>query len=135
MTQQPKKRAAIYLAAVFVAGSVFGVAAQRFYEAKIAAADSRPRTAAEWRQRFTNELQQELNLDVDQVAELQGVLEEMGGRWCEVWESVGPQFDALREEGASRISGMLDSEQQEKYQVILEERKRRRAEKRRAHCP
>ena len=114
---------------------MFGGAAHRFYAARVTEADSRPLTAAEWRQQYTNELQLELDLSADQVADLQEILVENGQRWCDFWAVAGPELDDVRQEGSDRIKSILSAEQQQKYQVILDERERRREEKKRAACP
>ena len=135
MRQQPRTKAALYLAVVFLAGAAFGGAAHRFYAARVAEADSRPLTAAEWRQQYINELQQELGLSADQAADMQTILVENGQHWCDFWAVAGPELDAVRRQGSERIKLILSAEQQQKYQVILDEREKRREEKKLAACP
>jgi Spy/CpxP family protein refolding chaperone len=129
MTRRPKRIATLYLAAVFGAGAVFGMAAYRFYAVNSEQADFRtaPLSPQEYRARMVSKLQQELGLSSEQTVELQRIYDYIGERWHDVRDAMEPEFEAMRQERAERILGILTPEQQEKYRAILEEKRRKRA--------
>jgi len=128
MTRRPKRIATFYLAVVFAAGAVFGVAAYRFYAVNSAQADfqAAPLSPQEYRARMVSKLEHELGLSSEQTVELQKIYDYIGERWHDVRDAMEPEFEAMRKERADRIMGILNPEQQEKYRAILEEKRRKR---------
>jgi hypothetical protein len=128
MTRRPKRIATLYLAAVFAAGAILGIAAYRFYAVNIAQADfqTAPLSPQEYRARAVSKLQQELGLSAEQTVELQKIYDYIDERWHDVRDAMEPEFEAMRKERADRILGMLNPEQQQKYRAILEEKRRKR---------
>jgi hypothetical protein len=132
MTNQPKRVAVLYLAAVFLAGSVFGAAFYRFYAAEFASArESQPDSASQFRQKLIAKLTQQLALRPDQVEQLNLILDETEERFKEFRTEIEPGFDAIRAERSRHIMGILDAGQKPAYQKILDERQRKREEKNR----
>ena len=134
MSPQPRRIAAAYTALIFLAGAAVGVAGHRFYAANVAQAESPPQTATQWRQQYTEKLRTELDLSAEQVARVQATLEEMGARWCALWQTMEPEFNALRQESDSRISGLLQPEQKARYHGIVAERDERHRQRSEKHC-
>ena len=123
-----KKIAVLYLSAVFAAGAIFGMAAYRFYAVSAARAEFRvtPVTPQEYRDRMVSKLQTELNLSPEQTSEVQEIYDYIGERWHDVRDAMEPEFEAMRKERAERMMGILDETQQQKYRLMLEEKRRKR---------
>lgn len=138
MNRQPKRVALVYLALVFLAGSLLGAAAHSFYVIRTAEGEISP--VAKYRQRLGAKLKRDLDLRPQQVEKLDAILEDIGNRYQEVQREIEadirdemePHIDALRAERRERTMAILDAEQKAKYALILEERRRRREEKRKA---
>ncbi len=124
---QSKRAAALYIALIFLAGAVFGFAAARFYSLKIAQATSGRLSPQEYRARLLQELTEGLNLNQDQQARIEVIMDEIGERFHSVRDAMEPEFEAIRRERAARVMDVLDEAQGVKYERILEERRKRRA--------
>jgi hypothetical protein len=132
MTSQPKRVAVLYLAVVFLAGSLFGAAFYRFYAAEFASASQgQPDSASQFRQKLIAKLTQELALRTEQVDQLNLILDETQQRFKDFRAEMEPGFEAIRAERSRHIMGILGAEQKPLYQKILDERQRRREEKNR----
>lgn len=132
MNGQPKKIAALYLGLVFVAGSVLGAAAHRFYAVQTADARlSQParKSSKGRRAELVTCLRDQIKLTQEQAAEASAIYDDVGEQYHEVRQTIDPEVEALRAQRAERIMGLLDDEQKIKYQEILAERERKRAEK------
>lgn len=131
MNGQPKKVAALYLGLVFVAGSILGAAAHRFYA--VQSADARVtttrKTSKEYREELMVVLRTELKLTSEQVEEVDRIYDDVGERYKEVRKTIDPEVKQLRVERTERIMGLLDDQQKVKYQEILDERERKRQER------
>lgn len=129
-----KQVAALYLGLVFATGAGFGYAASEFFSSKSAEAVTQSTLSAhQYRQRLLEDLDAALNLDEEQIDEILTILDDVGERWHEVRDAMEPEFEAIRNERATRIMTVLTEEQRKQYSLILEERDRRREEQRRAH--
>ena len=130
MSIQPRRVAAIYLGAVFLAGLALGVVSYWFYEVKIAQANTpRHKTAAEFRQRMAVKLKEELDLSSGQVEQVRMILDSVGQGFHDIRDEVEPKFEALRQERVEKVMSLCSREQQAKYERILEERRERRKER------
>jgi len=132
MNGQPKKIAALYLGLVFVADSVLGAAAHRFYAVQTADARvSQParKSSKERRAELVTCLRDQIKLTQEQAAEVSAIYDDVGEQYHEVRQTIDPEVKALRAQRAERIMGLLDDEQKIKYKEILAERERKRAEK------
>ena len=121
---QTRKRAALWLAAVFVAGVALGIAGTRFV-----ADGHRGRlriSPHEYRMQLLAKLTHDLGLDEQQQEEVEVILDEIGDRFRAVREAIEPELEAIRAERAERIMALLNRAQRTTYQTILEERRRRR---------
>lgn len=122
---QNKKRAALALAGVFVAGVALGIAATRFYARGSGPLGVSPR---QYRSDLLESLTRELDLTEDQQAKVEEILDQIGERFDSVRDAIEPEMEAIRMERAERIMLCLRPPQQAKYQQILEQRQRRREE-------
>ena len=130
MNIQPRRVAAIYLGAVFLAGLALGVVSYWFYAVKIAQANTpRHKTAAEFRQRMAVKLMEELDLSSGQVEQVRMILDSVGQGFHDIRDEVEPKFEALRQERGEKVMSLLSPEQQAKDERILEERRERRKER------
>jgi Spy/CpxP family protein refolding chaperone len=122
---KPTRLAALYLAAVFVAGTLFGFVAHGFYSERTARA-SNPK---EFRERVIARFTKDLSLSTEQVTEVTAILDQTHDRFQGIRDRMEPEFDALREAQRQRIMALLTPEQQPKYQKLLEERRQRHPKK------
>ncbi len=120
---QTKKRAALALTAVFVAGAVLGIATTRFYTGRGRPSDLTPR---QYRGYLLDSLTKELGLTIDQQAKVEEILDEIGERFQSVRDAIEPEMEAIRMERAERIMLCLQPQQRARYEKILNERRRRR---------
>jgi Spy/CpxP family protein refolding chaperone len=123
---KPTRIAALYLAVVFVAGGLFGVVAHGLYTQKTA----RAANPKEFRERYVAKLQKDLSLTPEQVPQVTAILDETSDRFREIREKMSPELDAIRQQQRAQIMALLKPEQQEKYQKILDEWRRRREQER-----
>ncbi|MDA1314535.1 MAG: hypothetical protein O2968_14440 [Acidobacteria bacterium] len=132
MNGRSKRTVAIYLGLVFVAGSILGAAAHRFYAVQSADAGvaTTRRTSEEYRKELMVCLRTELKLTPEQVIEVDRIYDDIGGRYKEVRKVIDPEVKALRVERTERIMSLLDDQQKVQYQQILDERERKRQEER-----
>lgn len=126
MTKLPdKRRAALAMGLVFVAGAALGAAVALVLEERLGRGGHRL-SPEEYRGLLLEELTEDLDLDASQQASVEVVLDEIGERVREVREAIEPEFEAIRGERADRIMAICDERQKERYRQILEERKKRR---------
>lgn len=123
-SNQSKKRAALALAAVFVAGAALGFAGSRF--AGRGGHGAWEMTARQYRSHLLHTLVSRLDLTEDQQGKVEGILDEIGDRFESVRDAIEPEMEAIRAERTERIMLVLEPSQRAKYEVILEERSRRR---------
>ena len=137
MISQSKQTAALYLGLVFFAGAVFGFSVDRFISAESVRAGVRGEAgvtpASEYRRMLVEKLSRELNLDDSQVNGILNILGDVEERWHALRDAMEPEFEALRQERASRILSLLDDRQRSIYERMIEERRQAREEKLRVH--
>jgi hypothetical protein len=126
MTTSPtRKKAAFYLAVVFIAGGLLGLSASEFYGNHFNGR-SRYSSPVEYRKQLLEKLSSDLDLDAEQQESIDTILVAIGGRVKEVQDAIKPEFAAIRRERTDRIMGVLDVQQQDKYRKIIEESEKRR---------
>ena len=113
--------AALYLAAVFMAGALFGVVANRLYERTARA--SGPRDS---RARYLQDLQTALVLTPEQMTQVTPILDQTGQRFRELRGRMEPEFEALRKGQRERINALLTPEQRPLYEQFQENQRRQR---------
>lgn len=140
MTRPSTRAAFFYLGLVFVAGALFGAAANHFYWVQSAAASSRPygRDPGLYRQQLIQRLTTDLSLDSKQIQQVDRIYDDIGKRYHDARKIIEPEIKILREERMAQIMAVLGPEQQVKYQQIIEKRKqahKKRKQKSAASCP
>ncbi len=117
------RRAYIYFIATFLLGIVVGGAATLFVAWNTGLWHRRPS-----KERIVRRLTRDLNLSPAQVEQLRGIMDDSEKKMQELRTQVGPQFDAIREDGHERIRKILNPGQLEKFNGLVrrhEERRRR----------
>jgi hypothetical protein len=110
-----RKRAALYVALIFLCGSLTGTLVTNLWthwgpESTSARADA-PYSVQHIVERFTRRL----NLTPEQAKQLNQILDETHGAYLQ-YES---QEETIRQEGRDRIRGILTDEQRPKYEEML----------------
>ncbi len=123
--------AAVYLAVVFLAGTVFGVVADRLYQRTASAGPPSRPNPKDFRVRYLDRLQKDLGLSPEQLSQVTTILEETDQRFRQVREKTAPEFESIRNDQRQRISALLSPEQRPKYDGILEQHRREREKRRR----
>jgi hypothetical protein len=131
MMNQSRRRAGLYLAAVFIAGSAFGFSMSQFYTQPTAEAGVD--AAAAYRRDLLHSLDERLGLSDEQLGEVIVIFDEINDRFREVRDAMEPEFEAIRSERADRVMSLLTPEQKAEYQLMLDERQRAREQKAGAH--
>ncbi|HUU14308.1 MAG TPA: hypothetical protein VM182_11450 [Terriglobia bacterium] len=120
------RRAYIYFVATFLLGIVVGGAGVLFYAWNTGLWHRRPSN-----ERIVRRLTRDLNLSPTQMEQLKQIMDDSEKKIGELRTQVGPQFDAIREEGHERIRKILSPEQLQKFNELVrrhgERRKRGRA--------
>lgn len=129
MMEQSKRSAALYLAAVFIAGGAVGYALSEF-SSQPTTAEASVNTASAYRRDLLKTLDERLRLTDDQLNEVIVIFDDIDDRFWEVRDAMEPEFEAIRHERADQVMGILNSEQQGQYRLVLDERERRREERR-----
>ena len=124
--RKPKARVLFALASVCLAGAALGAAGIYSYTARDRHASNL--TPSEYRMRLLNHLAKDLDLNIEQREQVSAILDEIGERYQSVREAIEPELEAIRRQRADRIMSVLSEGQQVKYERILEERRRRRAQ-------
>jgi Spy/CpxP family protein refolding chaperone len=121
---------ALYMALVFACGGVVGAFAHRLYTVSGVSANAAQRNPEEFRKRFMTDMKARLQLNDDQAAKLNVIMDETRARFRDVREKFEPEMQKIREDQRQRISELLSPSQQAEWQKIMEERQRRREGKR-----
>jgi hypothetical protein len=72
-------------------------------------------------------LTKELGLRPEQQKSVEAILGETGQEFARLREEIGPRFRDIRTRTRERIRGVLDAEQQAKFEVVEKEWERRAA--------
>jgi hypothetical protein len=117
---------ALYMALVFACGGVVGAFAHRLYTVSGVSANVSQRNPEEFRKRFMADMKARLQLNDDQAAKLDVIMDETRARFRDVREKFEPEMQKIREDQRQQISGLLSPSQQAEWQKIMDERQRRR---------
>ena len=112
----------LYLLLVFASGIVLGGFANRLYMMKTVSAAPSPKTRAEFRKQYIQEMRTKLNLTDPQVDELQKIIQTTDHRLREMHKTIDDQH-------AEQVSAMLNENQKAAYAKLREERERRRQQR------
>ena len=135
MLNRPKLRAVLLLLGVFAAGiAVGGPGWSALNDGRHddrgrrgSSSDSHSRE----RKSYSEHLQEDLNLTVEQRTAVDSILQESQSDMRQVWKEMRAEIDTLRRDVSDEIMKLLDEEQQTKYSEMLE-RSRRRGNRERA---
>jgi len=128
-----KRRAALWVAIVFVLGAALGGVFGYFYgHRSIVAAANPPLSEAQRRAQRVEQLTQELGLTNDQKQQLDSALSQLHADYKSIHDQsnqqLNSQMDQARQKGRDQIRGILTPAQKPKFEEFLkrldEERKR-----------
>jgi DNA anti-recombination protein RmuC len=114
----------LYALLIFASGIAVGAFGFRLYTVKTVNA-STTRDPAEWRRRYTAEMQSRLHLTPEQSRKLNGILDETKARFDQVRHSIRPEMDRIRGEQVEKIRAMLNDTQRPSYDKMRREREER----------
>ena len=120
---------AFYMALVFACGAVVGAFGHRLYTVSGVSANVTQRNPEEFRKRFMADMKARLQLNDDQAAKLDVIMDETRARFREVRDKFEPEMQKIREDQRQRISELLSPSQQAEWQKVIAERQRRRENK------
>ena len=120
---------ALYMALVFACGGVVGAFVFRLYTVSEVRANVGQRTPEEFRKRFMADLKSRLQLNDDQAAKLEVIMDETRMRVRAARVTIEPELQKIRDDQKQRISELLSPSQQVEWQKILDERQRKRESK------
>ncbi len=115
---------AVFAAGVAVAGPVWSTLGDDGHDdrsRRSGSSDSRDRE----RKSYSEHLQEDLNLTVDQHAAVDSILAVSQADMRIAWRDLRARIDTLRQEVAAEIMQLLDAEQQTKYSEMIERSRRR----------
>ncbi|HTQ62007.1 MAG TPA: hypothetical protein VMI32_17415 [Candidatus Solibacter sp.] len=124
-----KRKAALWVAVVFVLGAALGVVFGYFYgHRSIVAASNPPLSEPARRARRVEQITQELGLTSAQSAQLNTILSQLHAEYKAIHDQTDTQMSAARQKGRDQIRAILTPEQMPKFDEFLkrmdEERKR-----------
>ena len=119
MTQAGRTRLKIWLVliAVFVLGSVTGVALTGLYRSR--ASSDRPEARERAMHERFEKMRRELNLTDQQTASVRTILDETRNEYRALRTELRPRFDEPRQKARTRIRALLTPEQQQKFDAMV----------------
>ena len=133
---------ALYMALVFVSGSILGVFGDRYYNSVKAVAakgkakgKDRRMSPDEYRRTYIEFMERRLSLSADQVAKLGQFMDDTQRSMEEVMRRTVPEQQSLRQQQTDKIRSMLNEDQKIEYEKMLKEREERNKNKRAKERP
>jgi hypothetical protein len=130
----PKSRLSAFLSVllVFLSGAVLGAFVYRLYATGSVVSSNQPAAVAprtrpnpeEWRRNYIANLSKAAKLDDQQVAKLNGILDETRDEVKKLDDRFRPERDAIQNHQVASISGMLRPDQRPLYEAWRAERDR-----------
>jgi hypothetical protein len=125
---------ALYVALVFLSGSVVGGFAHRLYTLNTVMAGPTSPKPDEFRRKYLNELRGRLGLNEEQLTKINAILDSTKTRYDEVrakWDKEAkvkakPELKAIHEDQVQKVKGILSDTQQAEYDKFRAEREKRR---------
>lgn len=114
----------LYALLIFASGIAIGAFGFRLYTVKSVNANT-AHDPAEWRKRYTAEMQSRLHLNQDQSRKLNVILDETRVRFSEARERMRPEMERIRGEQVEKIRSMLSEGQRPEYEKMRREREER----------
>jgi uncharacterized membrane protein len=116
----------VYLLLVFLSGILAGGFAYGLYIQRSMGAKATPRTPAEYRSRYVQEMRSRLKLSEDQVRQLNAIMDASRLRYREFREKQKPELEAIDAERVKQLHAMLTDPQRREYEQMRQEREQRR---------
>lgn len=134
MTLQGRTRLKMWLVlvAVFVLGSVTGVALTGLYRSRAAAGD-RPETREKAMHERFEKMRTELNLTDEQTKAVQAIIADTRNEYRALRTELRPRFEEPRQKARARIRALLTPEQQQKFDGMTAQQDAQRDEQKSRH--
>jgi Spy/CpxP family protein refolding chaperone len=116
----------LVLVAVFVLGSVTGVALTGLYRSR--AAGDRPEAREKAMHERFEKMRAELGLTDEQTKAVQGIIDETRNEYRALRTELRPRFEEPRQKARARIRALLTPEQQQKFDTMITQQDARRDE-------
>jgi len=123
---RPSLSTGLYVLLVFASGAVVGAFSHRLYTLNSVSASSGRRSPEEYRKKYLGEMKSRLNLNPEQLAKVNEILDNTDKRFREVRDRSAPEMKSIQDEQVDSIGAILSSTQKEEYQKFREERAKRR---------
>jgi Spy/CpxP family protein refolding chaperone len=137
-TSVAKRKAAVWVAAVFLLGAALGGVVGYIFAHRSVSANA-PMSEEQRRAQRVEQLTHELGLTNDQRQQLDGILSQIHAEYKALREQADAQMDQARQKGRNNIRAILTPEQKPKFEEFLkrmdEERKRVDEERKRSGLP
>ena len=129
MTLQGRTRLKMWLVlvAVFVLGSVTGVALTGLYRSRAAAGD-RPETREKAMHERFEKMRTELKLTDEQTKAVQAIIDDTRNEYRALRTELRPRFEEPRQKARARIRALLTPEQQQKFDGMIAQQDAQRDE-------
>ncbi len=122
-------KASVFLILAFVLGVIVGGLGLGVYVAQ--AGGRLPfREPAKFQAHVLHRLSRDLDLRPDQRERVEAILRETGQEFAQLREEMRPRFQEIRERTRDRIRGVLDQQQQARFDKLTAEWERRTQERR-----
>ena len=119
--------AALYLALVFLSGSLVGAFTYRLYSANtVSATVSRRLDPVEWRRRYMQEMRTQVGTDADQEAQINQILDETGAAFAQIRAREKQAYQSEQDVQITKIFALLRPDQRPLYAKLRAEREARR---------
>jgi hypothetical protein len=116
--------AALYVAMVFLSGSVVGIFGYRLYTAKTVSASVSVPKPADFRKKYVEEMTSRVHLSAEQVTQLGTILDETRNRFHEEHDRSKQQLAQIHEDQVQRIHEILTPAQLPDYDKFHAEREK-----------
>ena len=116
----------LVLVAVFVLGSVTGVALTGLYRSR--AAGDRPETREKAMHERFEKMRTELKLTDEQTKAVQAIIDETRNEYRALRTELRPRFEEPRQKARTRIRALLTPEQQQKFDSMIAQQDTQRDE-------
>jgi Spy/CpxP family protein refolding chaperone len=117
----------LVLVAVFVLGSVTGVALTGLYRSRAAAGD-RPETREKAMHEHFEKMRAELKLTDEQTKAVQAIIDETRTEYRALRTELRPRFEEPRQKARARIRALLTPDQQQKFDGMIAQQDAQRDE-------
>lgn len=119
-------KGALLLLLAFLLGAAAGALGLGLYQVRTGRWGP-PREAARFQQVMLKRLAEELDLRPEQRQQVEGILRETGQEFARLREDIGPRVREIRGRSREKIRGILNPNQQKKFEALEKEWERRAA--------